>query len=170
MKIELIAGFWSPLEIFSANQNLLWNNPLPNSILFARPVFLVREKETWDSVSDHFKPNKDKLAAMEKESGRNFYDWWEDATKEDANNIAKIADGFLIGKTAEKCLLALESVESGEISYSDKERAGQVHKPLHIRDIRYYGITHQKLGSLDNMEKLMYQLVSRQKHTWSERN
>ena len=74
MKIELIAGFWSPLEIFSANQNLLWNNPLPTSILFARPVFLVREKETWDSVSDHFKPNKDKLAAMEEESGRNFYD------------------------------------------------------------------------------------------------
>ena len=193
-----LGGFWCPLKIFSTNQGLLWNNPLPNSILFARPVSLVREKETRDSVSEHFKPHMDKLAEMEKETtsfGGNCsanvvtqismidgkmvdliqgdsgaFCHYCDATREDANNIEKIAKGFRIEKTVEKCLQAWQSVDSGEISYNNKERAGQVHKPLNVRDIRYYGITHQKLRSLDHMEKLLYHLVSGQTQTWSERN
>ena len=183
-------------KIFSANQNLLWINPLPNSILFARPVSLVREKEIRESVSEHFKPHMDKLAEMEKGTtafggacsanvvteismiDRKMVDLIEgdsgafchycDSTREDANDIQKIAIGFRIEKTVEKCLQAWQLLESGEISYPDKKRAGQVHKPLNIRDIRYYGIKHQKLRSLNHMEKLLYHLVSGQ--TWPERN
>jgi hypothetical protein len=192
-----LAAFWCPLHIRCGDETL-WSNPLPNSILYARPVCLVREKETRESVEQHFKPHMDKLAAIEKgvvqveiTNGRKAQVVTElsmmdgkmidliqgdsgafchycNATRADANDIIKIQNGFKIEKTAEKCREIWESIESGEILYSDKCRVGQVHKPLNTRDIRFYGITHQKLRSLDHMEKLLYHLVSGQTHTWSE--
>ena len=36
------------------------------------------------------------------------------------------------------------------------------------RDLRFFAILHQKLGSLDHCLKLMYHLVFGQTHTWSE--
>ena len=45
-----------------------------------------------------------------------------DSTREDANDIQKIANGFQIEKTVEKCLQAWQLLESGEISYPDKKR------------------------------------------------
>ena len=192
-----LAGFWCPLEV-SCRDETLWSNPVPNSNLYARPVCLVREKENRESVEEHFKPYMDQLAAIENgvlpvkivndhkaqvftelslmdgkmidliqgDSGAFCHYCY--ATRADANDILKIQNGFKIEKTAEKCREIWESLESGEILYSDKRRAGQVHKPMNTRDIRFYGITHQKLRSLDHMEKLLYHLVSDQTHTWSE--
>ena len=193
-----LGGFWCPLKIFSANQELLWNNPLPNSILFARPVSLVREKETRESVTEHFKPHMDKLAEMEKETttlggacsanvrteismidgkmadliqgDSGAFCHYCHVDREDANDITRITEGFQIVKTAEKCLKAYEESGGSGGKVSSKERGGQCHEPLNIRDIRYYGITHQKLRSLDHMEKVLYHLVSGQTHTWSESN
>ena len=36
--------FWCPLEI-KTDDSIIWTNPLPNFILYSRPVCLVREKE-----------------------------------------------------------------------------------------------------------------------------
>ena len=185
-----LGGFWCPLHVTCGDVTLR-NNPLPNSILHARPVCLVREKETRESVSEHFKPYMDKLAEIEMglvpitsessaqvvtelsmmdgkmldivQGDSGAFCHYCNATRADANNITKINNG-----SADKCLEIWESMESGEMSYSDKDRKGQVHKPLNIRNIRFYGITHQKLRSLDHMEKLLYHLVSGQTHTWSE--
>lgn len=190
-----ICAFWCPLHVFCGNITL-WTNPLPNSILYARPVCLVREKETRESVSVHFKPYMDKLAEIETtvipitsdcsanvitelsmldgkmvdqiqgDSGAFCHYCY--ASRDDANNIEKIRNGFVIEKSAEKCLEKWQALDSGEMRYSDKNRAGQVNEPLNTRNIQFYGITHQKLRSLDHMEKVLYHLVSGQTHTWSE--
>ena len=59
-----LGGFWCPLNISSGDLTL-WSNPLPNSTLYARPLCLVREKETRESVKEHFKPYMDQLADFE---------------------------------------------------------------------------------------------------------
>ena len=89
-------------------------------------------------------------------------------TRKEANILERIEQGFVIKKTAEDALRIWQALESGELSYNDKGRAGQVRKPLNNRPMQYYGITHQKLRLLDHMEKLLYHLVSGQTHTWSE--
>ena len=78
--------------------------------------------------------------------------------------------GFHIEKSYAQCLETWQKLESGQLSYHDRDRAGQVNEPISSRDMRFYGITHQKLRCLDLMEKLLYHLVSGQTHTWSESN
>ena len=200
-----LGAFWCPLHVYCGDV-LVWANPLPNSILFARPVCLMREKENRESVCEHFKPFMDKLAVIEKglipittalpsandttdcsaniiteismldgkmadiiQGDAGAFCHYCNATRADANNIEQIKEGFQIEKSAEKCLETWQALESGEMPYHDKSRAGQVNEPLNNRNLRFYGITHQKLRSLDHMEKLLYHLVSGQTHTWSER-
>ena len=92
------------------------------------------------------------------------------ASRAEANNIEFIMQGFSIEKTVEEMQEIWDQMESGEISYTSSERAGQCHEPLNKNTIQFYGILHQKLRSLDNMLKLLYHLVSGQTHTWSESN
>ena len=192
-----LGGFWCPLHIYRGDE-VLWTNPFPNSILYARPVCLVREKETRESVDDHFKPYMDQLNDLQKgfvqinnefsakvvtelsmmdgkmvdlvQGDSGSFCHYCNVSRADANNLSKIQEGFRIEKTAEECLKTWEMLEAKSMVYSDKERNGQVHKPLNKQNIRFYGITHQKLRSLDHMEKLLYHLVSGQTHTWSEGN
>ena len=159
---------------------------------------LVREKETRESVEEHFKPYMDQFHELQKgfvqitnessaqvmtelsmmdgkmvdlvQGDSGAFCHYCNATRADANNLTKIKNGFPIEKTAEKCMEIWELLDAENMSYSDKQRKGQVHKPLNTQDIRFYGITHQKLRSLDHMEKLLYHLVSGQTHTWSEEN
>ena len=49
-----IGAFWSPL-ILKMDNEVVWENPLPNSILYCRPVCLIREKENKESIFKHFK-------------------------------------------------------------------------------------------------------------------
>lgn len=192
-----LGGFWCPLHVYHGDE-MLWTNPFPNSILYARPVCLVREKETRESVEEHFKPYMDQFHELQKgfvqitnessaqvmtelsmmdgkmvdlvQGDSGAFCHYCNATRADANNLTKIKNGFPIEKTAEKCMEIWELLDAENMSYSDKQRKGQVHKPLNTQDIRFYGITHQKLRSLDHMEKLLYHLVSGQTHTWSEEN
>lgn len=92
------------------------------------------------------------------------------ATRAQANDLTCIMQGFVIEKSVEEMREKWEQIESGEMAYSDPERAGQCHEPLNKKTIQFYGILHQKLRSLDNMLKLLYHLVSGQTHTWSESN
>ena len=63
-------------------------------------------------------------------------------------------------KTAEKCMDIAELLFTEKMSWHDKQRKGQVKKPLNKQNIRFYGITHEKLRSLDHVEKFLYHLVS----------
>ena len=203
-----IGAFWCPLKI-DIEELPVWTNHLPNSTLYARPVCLMREKETCETVQDHFKPFMDKLAGLENDliplttnqccvngprevvsnlnvvteismiDGKMADIIQGDAgafchyctiTRAEANKLERIEQGFAIEKSFEKCLRTWQALESGELLYDDKGRAGQVYKPMNTRNMQFYGITHQKLRSLDHMEKLLYHLVSGQTHTWSEQN
>ena len=192
-----LGGFWCPLHIYDCDR-LLWTNPFPNSILYARPVCLVREKETRESVAEHFKPYMDQLEQLQNgfvqikeelsarimtelsmmdgkmvdlvQGDSGAFCHYCNATRAEANDLTKIKTGFVIEKTAKKCSEIWELLDAEEMNYGDKQRKGQVHKPLNTQNIRFYGITHQKLRSLDHMEKLLYHLVSGQTHTWSEEN
>ena len=81
-------------------------------------------------------------------------------TRSEANVPIRIAQGFHIEKSYEDVASAWNSLESGEISYKDPRRAGQCHKPMSQRDLKYFAIVH--------CVKIIYQLVSGQTHTWSE--
>ena len=199
-KVSYLGSFWCPLHIYSG-ETMLWSNPLPNSILYARPVCLLRGKEDRETVHHHFKPFMDTLAKMENQitpftatngmcSGQvlteismidgkmadllqgdaGAFCHYCTATRQEANDIKRIEEGFTIEKSIETCIEIWEALDSGEMAYTDKRRAGQVHEPINRRNMRFYGITHQKLRSLDHMEKLLYHLVSGQTHTWSETN
>ena len=59
-----IGAFWCPLEI-KVGEIVMWSNPVPNSVLYARPVCLIREKENRESVREHFEPILTELHQLE---------------------------------------------------------------------------------------------------------
>ena len=87
----------------------------------------------------------------------------------DANDILKIQNGFKIEKTEnERNVVVSGSRLSLGKSFTATNAELEVHKTLNTRDDCFYGITHQKLRSLDHMEKLLYHLLSGRTHTRSE--
>lgn len=60
-----IASFWCPLSIKDRNGQKIWSNPMPNSIIYARPVTIVKAKETRGSIEEHFKPSLTSLKTNE---------------------------------------------------------------------------------------------------------
>ena len=119
------------MHVFHGDE-MIWNNPFPNSILYARPVCLVREKETRESVQEHFKPYMDQFEELQHgfvkisdessaqvetelslidgkmvdliQGDSGAFCHYCNATRADANNLTKIKNGFPIEKTAEKCM------------------------------------------------------------------
>ena len=87
-------------------------------------------------------------------------------TREEANDLTRILQGFSIEKTIAELTETWNRIDSGDIIYTDPERAGQCHKPMNKSDLRFFAIMHQKLRSLDNCLKILYHIVSGQTHTW----
>ena len=54
-KKNYLGAFWCPLQI-EVDSKIVWENPIPNSILYSRPILLVREKEDRESIRKHFQP------------------------------------------------------------------------------------------------------------------
>ena len=67
LSTNYFGAFWCPLQL-KANDEVVWENPLPNSTLYCRPVCLMRGKETRENVEDHFKPIMDDILRVEEES------------------------------------------------------------------------------------------------------
>ena len=61
-----IGSYWCPLKI-RIGDVVVWQNPLPNSIVYARPICIMRAKETRDVIKEHFKPFMDVLHGLESE-------------------------------------------------------------------------------------------------------
>ena len=193
-----IGSFWCPLFIRDSHQNLIWTNPVPNSIIYARPVTLVKAKETRESIKEYFQPTLVKLSSFESEpivnnEGTDIFVKTEismvdgkmvglfvgdsgsfchycNVTRAEANDLSTILQSFKIEKSFEEVKKIWEKLEHEEIRYSDRERKGQCHEPLASSDVKFFAILHQKICSLDQCLKLLYHLVSGQRHTWSESN
>ena len=198
-ELNYIGVFWCPLSI-NVNGNEVWSNPLPNSIMYSRPLCLMREKENRESVHEHFKPYIDAAHNMETASNVILNDHPQllsvktelsmvdgkmvdliqgdsgsfchycNVTKAQANDITCILQGFVINKSVEEMVEKWDQLESGEMTYNNPGRLGQCHKPMNRKDLRFFAIMHQLLRSLDNCLKILYHLVSGQVHTWSESN
>ena len=93
-----------------------------------------------------------------------------DVTKEEANKLENIINGFPITKTYDQVRIVWDQLESGELAYSNPARHGQCHEPMTKKDLRHFGILHSKLRSLDFCLKMLYHIESGQTHTWSEAN
>ena len=190
-----LADFWCPLEIKDGSDNIIWTNPVPNSILFCRPVDLLRGKENNATVEKYFKPTLDrikehrytplqfgdvqiydqtevsmidgKMAAILGGDGGAFCHYCH-ASRKDANSIVDIHLGFKITRTFEEALEIWRKLEAGELKYSDPGRKGQTNKCLLGMDLKFYGVLHSELRSLDHTQKILYHLVAKQ-YQWSER-
>ena len=190
-----LAAFWCPLEIKDGSDNIIWKNPVPNSILFCRPVDLLRGKENNVTVEKYFKPTLDrikghkntplqsgdlqifnrtevsmvdgKMAAILDGTGGGFCHYCH-ASRKDANSIVDIHLGFRITRTIEEALEIWRKLETGELKYTDPERKGQTNKCLLGVDLRYFGVLHSELRSLDHTQKILYHLVAKE-YQWSER-
>ena len=194
-----IGSFWCPLDIKDKDENVLWKNPLPNSILYARPTALVKAKETRENIKEHFEPTLDDLVAMENvpflsSSGRLMHVKTEismvdgkmvdllmgdsgsfchycNVTRLKANQLHEILQkNFNIEKSYEEIMKTWEALENGDIAYNDPLRHGQCHAPILKKDIKFFAVLHQKLRGLDHCLKIHYHLTSGQTHTWSEAN
>ena len=61
-----ISSFWCPLDIIDNDTNeVIFSNPVPNSILYSRPVELIKAKESRENVKLYLKPTLDKIAEIE---------------------------------------------------------------------------------------------------------
>ena len=62
-----IGSFWCPLDVKDREGNIVWTNPLSNSILYARIISLVKAKKTRENIKFHFEPTLDELVRIETE-------------------------------------------------------------------------------------------------------
>lgn len=192
-----IGMFWCPLKI-KHNDNIVWSNDLPNSTMLSRPLCLVREKESRESVQEHFKPYIESAHSLETttaieignckvflsantqismidgkmadliQGDSGSFCHYCNTTRIKANDLTCILQGFLICKTVEELTAICDGIEEGSLKYKDSRRAGQCHRPLNISPLLYFAIMHQKIRSLDNCLKLLYHIVSGQTDTWSQ--
>ena len=65
--VSFIGAFWCPLKLTSTDA-VVWENPLPNSTLFCRPVSLMRGKEERENIDIHFKPILENIDSLETNS------------------------------------------------------------------------------------------------------
>ena len=172
---------------------LLWKNPVPNAISYNRPLCLVRASETREVIESEFdslfqtitekrsvtvpvaksniKVEIDNTVSMidgkmvsllQGDSGAPCH--YCSANKADINSRAHIIQGFSIDKSFETCSDSWRKISEGEISWSDKERAGQCHPPL--VPVGNFSILHWKLRSFDFALTLLYRLSAGAKKLW----
>ena len=77
------------------------------------------------------------------------------------------AGKFNIEKSYEQAQETWDKLESGEMSYTDEARKGQVNKPILTENSRFVAWMHQEPRSLDWALKILYHCVAGQR-VWSE--
>ena len=183
---------YCPLSL-TCNGKTVWENKVPNSNTFARPVTLTQCKEDRAVLEHEIAPlltviqkptkimvkicniNCETLCSMLDGKMVNLLQGDSGAfchlcssSKADANNIRNIAEGFHINKSYQSCKAAWDKLASGIIAYNDKQREGQVHCPMTNDNLHCISILHYKLRSLDFVQKVLYHLVA-DLRDWSEK-
>ena len=191
-----IGMFVTPLAIL-ASADVIWENDYPNSQAMTRPLFLERAKEDMDHINYIFpmydnafnelklaKPfdNTNNLISYDIKTtmidgkmasilcgDSGSYCKYCFCTREQCNNVDYITETgtFYVEKTYEQALDTWEKLESGEMSYTDPARKGQVHKPVLTENSRFFAWMHQEPRSLDWALKVLYHCVAGQR-IWSE--
>ena len=91
------------------------------------------------------------------------------STREQCSDIDYITETgtFYVEKSYEQAQETWEKLESGEMSYKDPSRKGQVNKPILTENSRFFAWMHQEPRSLDWALKILYHCVAGQR-VWSE--
>lgn len=169
----------APLFLFhhDSEKVLLWKNPSPNSIFYARPLSLVRAKESRDVIEKEYdflfaqikKAETQNLKITGREvklKVRNTVSMVDGkmvgilqgdtgsskchlctSSVQDINNVVNILQGFVINKDYKSCMDSWKKVEEGQIEWSSTERKGQCHMPL--VPVNNFCLLHWKLRSFD---------------------
>ena len=193
---SFLLSCYCPLELRSEGNTLLWSNPVPNSTSFARPVTLTRAAEDRDVLAVELEPSFEiirdvyqcevtiggkkvrvdcktecsmvdgKMVGLLQGDTGSFCHLCH-VSRQDANDVTVIADGFMITKSYETCQAAWEKMSASETVLSSKDRDGQCHENIVKSDLFCFSVLHFKLRSLDFAQKILYHLVGGQK-IWSE--
>ena len=192
---SFLLSCYCPLEL-RCNDTLLWSNPVPNSTSFARPVTLTRVAEDRDvlrvELESSFSLIRDIYQTEVQIAGKSVvvncrtecsmvdgkmvgllqgdsgaFCHLCHVSREDANDINVIAEGFKITKNYESCKAAWEKMTLSEIALPSKDRQGQCHENILKTDLFCFSVLHFKLRSLDFAQKILYHLVGGQR-TWSD--
>lgn len=190
---SILLSCYVPLTL-TMNDNIVWENPVPNSTVFARPVSLTRCKEIRPVIEKELEPIFNSLKRqptfsqidevttvsfrtecsmvdgkmvdiIQGDSGAFCH--YCTSTKSDCNDLLNISNGFNINKNYQSCLDAWQKVVESNKPLPSSERQGQCHEPIVKNDLFCFSILHFKLRSLDFVQKVLYHLVAGTK-TWTE--
>ena len=181
---------WCPL-ILKRDNNIIWKNPLPSSIAYARPIALLRAHEDRVVLEGEFRSTFNNLdcevpvcyggkevkvqshieisgvdglmvGLLQGDSGGKCH--YCAANRKQCNNILLIMQGFDITKSYAECKKVWDELESGSMKFNNPARGGQMHKP--IIGCLFFGVMHKELRSLDFLQHLLYRLHE-QVYDWS---
>ena len=189
----IILNCYVPLSLTVGRQTV-WENPQPNSTIYARPVSLTRAKEEQSVLRKELVPIFDvikrspcipvndmyqvtcktecsmidgKMVGLIQGDTGAFCHLCT-ASRSDCNNDLQICNGFDINKEYETCLKSWLDIVNSEAKLQSSERKGQCHEPIIQSNLFCCSILHFKLRSLDFAQKILYHLVAGQKF-WSEK-
>lgn len=190
-----ILSCYVPLEMKTEVGSVVWKNPLPNSIAFARPISLVRAPEKRETIDIETKEifellkqpiNKaldiqglkcnitydtkvsmvdGKMVSIIQGDSGAFCHYCT-STRTESNSTTLINIGFFINKNYSTCKSAWEKLSTGLISSTSSEKQGQCHPSLIKGDLYCFSILHFKIRSLYYVQKVLYHIVGGIK-TWS---
>ena len=184
-----MSSFFCPLKIEDPQSgNVIWSNPVPNSVFFCRPEILLRGKETYETVSRHFKPTLERLSDYKENNTITInnveiiiniecsmidgkmcsllggdggaYCHYCTVRKDEANDVLRIQMGFVINRSVKEQKEIWDKLQTGEIKYNDPGRQGQTNPRMVDFEILFYGVLHSQLRCLDFCLKLLYHIVS----------
>ena len=60
-----VGSYCCPLDVKDREVNVVWNDSLSNSTLYARIISLIKAKETTENVKFHIEPTLDELVRID---------------------------------------------------------------------------------------------------------
>ena len=161
----IILACYCPLSI-TLYGKMIWENPVPNGVAYARPVTLICGKEErsllqeehqfWEPYLGEYSVNVTHqdgqvkvtfntecsmvdgkmVSLLQGDSGA--YRHCCTVTKDEGNSLDAIENGVRITKDFQTCMETWEQLESGNIPYSSKDRQGQCHQPITTTGLKYF--------------------------------
>ena len=188
----IILNCYVPLSL-TAGTHTVWENPLPNSTIYARPVSITRAKEERTVLEKELVPIFDvikrspcipvgnlhvtcktecsmmdgKMVGIVQGDTGAFCHLCT-ASRTDCNDDLHILNGFDIDRDYQTCMQSWQDMLNSDVKLQSSERKGQCHEPIIQSNLFCCSILHYKLRSLDFVQKILYHLVAGQK-LWPEK-
>ena len=158
---SILLSCYVPLSL-TLNDEIVWENPLPNSTVYARPVSLTRCKEKRIVLEKELEPilysikrqplafQIDELKSVSCVTECSMVDGkmvdllmgdsgafchYCTFSRSECNDIFSISNGFYINKSYESCNEAWQNILCSDKPLTSNERQGQCHEPIIKSDL-----------------------------------